>query len=185
MSGYQSSLLGHFLVSVCHRTVSTSAQIGARVRERSDCLGQVSHTMSPNRYGFRVSLSYISRKHSSIRIEAHHRRCSCDAFTQVTVPCVRQVGGFRIKVTLTQSVTVQRHNQRSLTSSVYSKVAILTSTCIAIWEGMFDEVSFAAGNQGAFRRVPLERSSVRVTQMPHSFYCRKGNGSMASLSSRT
>lgn len=61
MSGYQSSLLGHFLVSVCHRTVSTSAQIGARVRERSECLGQVSHTMSPNRCGFRVFVVHITK----------------------------------------------------------------------------------------------------------------------------
>ena len=38
-------------LSICHRTVSTSSQIGGRIRERSYRLGQVSHTLSPNRFG--------------------------------------------------------------------------------------------------------------------------------------
>ena len=38
-------------LSVCHRTVSTSSQIGGRIRERSYRSGQVSHTLSPNRFG--------------------------------------------------------------------------------------------------------------------------------------
>ena len=39
------------LFSVCHRTVSASSQIGGRIRERSYRSGQVSHTLSPNRFG--------------------------------------------------------------------------------------------------------------------------------------
>ena len=38
-------------LSVCHRTVSTSSQIGGRIRERSYRSGQVSHTLSSNRFG--------------------------------------------------------------------------------------------------------------------------------------